>query len=1418
MKKFSKFLKRTIIGVLPAVFACSLSIGSLKDAKPSFNVAHAEEALNAPVFDYEDEFFTARKTGDHDIQILVNAEIGKYRNIHLDNLRNFFDNIKNMVEDIARQKLKDLSKNPIQYEPDPVKGTGGEEGQKEEHQEVPIGIEVPPLVFESNKYGSLETFENFLVEYVNTDPVEDPKIEKIQSYNTVGYTYFYLDQFFNNNPEIERNATNYGYAYRDMCALLGMHLASEFGLSEGITYQYFYNLSIGVTAPEFEICLDDVTGMLLMVQQKESAAEQASNVTGIRDMIDSLGGDYVKEQIRALVLTSEPLEVATFFAAFEGTINVVQYTLRYVHFGLDDLTTLISENSVSKWIDIVDALGTETVRQVVQSVEGFETNKFINEVVKHTSPKDIWKSLKDIRIDGIKIMEDKKFLFSGIKELIKTFPGFRTASTLKDNQFRRKFAIRMNSAMDEIELNAEIGFKGNCNLVRRVCKFIADHFHYQKIDGVHCITVDAPIAIENFYKYILNAEGFDDELRHEIFDHLFGTIEDAYNWAHSKTIEDLKANADQIHYKELFETIIDADEINKMFGIDYWTPEKVKSFVDDLLSLARKVSGVNLDSCIEFVKRYISFSESTEKKIRNYGQRLLNILKRFADGRSFDTFQDYLLRHTDEEVQERVMEKIDQYLDRGSRYYSKLLRAMEKVFDKIPVSKRQVGIMTYYKGEGVWNGSGNLPVRKLRKVLKAIPKIGTKLDSAFGALFEQLPERIKLSVTGNAKNVHGVNWAVEGNIVKRAALAETNDIEFWGNMPRVEIEGEEKDVIGWAEVTSDGAAYVREMPNRDITVQPIVMYESNGVSKQYDGVESEISVSFNFETGYPFTFQWYKDGVEVAGATSKTLSVKNVADSGKYTCVVNGISSGEINVTITKRGVTAPTQTETLYYNGENHSYYEAFGATSEEGLEFYAAGSDAQQNEVGNWQTVLSLVDEDNTEWTGSNEFTWSIQKGQIPVSSANIQWNYTSPLEYTGEPQTIYLDGSLLPEGVHAVYNEDNPKTEIGTYTASVTIVVDDPDHYVIIGQTVYTQTWQIKKAIIEIPAEVGLVQDTFTYCGREYKPELDTTYLPEEITGYRLSGDTAKTEIGNYTVEVTYSYDTTHYILKDGYQKTFEWKIVPGIIDLSNLHWDYTEPFKYDGQPHTVQLVGIPNNVKVEYSGTVKAVASGRYTAKAKLTCHPNFVMYYQGEYFTELEFDELQWEISSVPPIPTRTDFDSEEATEKGQPFVHVHLSKGIAGNLTLHAEQIDNSKYNWNSLVKSGPAEVICAYDIYFLDENQNIVNVNVNDNGEIIDKNFTITVTFYLADGIETQNLLVGHAKDDGSVDKMENVIAEKNCVKFNSNHLSVYGVINPIVSASNKTPLIVVGVLVLVALQASTIFTAIILSKRRRFRVHDVK
>ncbi len=66
----------------------------------------------------------------------------------------------------------------------------------------------------------------------------------------------------------------------------------------------------------------------------------------------------------------------------------------------------------------------------------------------------------------------------------------------------------------------------------------------------------------------------------------------------------------------------------------------------------------------------------------------------------------------------------------------------------------------------------------------------------------------------------------------------------------------------------------------------------NGYVGAYDGKPHEISVTFEHELDVTYTYRWKKDGAIIEGATSATLSVKDVADTGVYTLLYTASLNG----------------------------------------------------------------------------------------------------------------------------------------------------------------------------------------------------------------------------------------------------------------------------------------------------------------------------------------------------------------------------------------------------------------------------------------------------------------------------------------------------------------------------------------------
>ena len=66
----------------------------------------------------------------------------------------------------------------------------------------------------------------------------------------------------------------------------------------------------------------------------------------------------------------------------------------------------------------------------------------------------------------------------------------------------------------------------------------------------------------------------------------------------------------------------------------------------------------------------------------------------------------------------------------------------------------------------------------------------------------------------------------------------------------------------------------------------------NGYVGAYDGKAHAISATIEHELEITYTYRWKKDGVIIEGATSATLSVKDVADSGVYTLLYTASFNG----------------------------------------------------------------------------------------------------------------------------------------------------------------------------------------------------------------------------------------------------------------------------------------------------------------------------------------------------------------------------------------------------------------------------------------------------------------------------------------------------------------------------------------------
>ena len=1405
MKKFSSFLKRTILVVLPALFACSLSVGQLHDIKPV-----AAEEISTSENDVVNDIFTIRKTGEKSFELLFSANPKKYKNFRKHHLTELKNALIDILKDIVHTKITELSEHQIPVDTTPVDGEGGTKPEEHSYSGEQPGS-LPQMYYAPDTYISLETYAKMIDSYTSIKEGSSyHNLYEVTSQVVIGYAYYYVHNYIERNG-LTDDAETRQKVYSDFCRLIAVRLQNSFEESLATIFNQFYYVGQIITTDLFNISLNDITAMLLLVRNSE---ETGITDAGVKDLLVTIGGQDAKDQILEVVKKAPKAEIKAFFA--NCPTNVIQSILREVNFDGIDLNNMLETIGVDTFIEIAGDIGVEKTTAIIQYVNDFDKTSFINEVTRLTSAKEVWHAIKNIHIDEILVVTNKQIRWDGLVELIHKIAPLDVLRNLEDGKWRHNFHVVLDTAVDEVTFDVNFGFKGNCKWLRKAAAIIDDHVYYEEKDGRIILQIDMPGFLANMYRYVLEADFFDDELKHELWDLAFSTVDEAYEHIHAKTIYDLEQNASQIDYKRLAESIISADEIKKFFGISrFVTQERVDKFIDLLFKAINKGSTLDIEKVYELVERFVEIPEDMKDKIDKIYEKAISLLKRIAE-RDYDAqdLHDLLSGYTSEEFNERVNQKIDYYLENATvqRYYSRAQRLLEKIYARVPERFRNKSLMDYYRGESTWSGSGSAHFN-ITKLIRKIPKIGPKLADALAGLFDKLPDTLSIDFTFTAHDLYRISYHI-GDEVKTGALPANTEATFWANAKQIYEDSEIHDIVGWAELRDTNTYnYLDLMPERDVDAYPIYFTTSAGVEKTYDGLESTIEVTPNIEVNHEYSFVWTKDGAILDGETESSITVKNHSDSGTYVCYVDGVKQSEIVVSIDQISVEAPVQDVDLYWDGSEHAYYTSFGETSEDDLLFYGSG-DVSATEPGDYTVELELKDTDNYCWAnGDSTYHWTIKKQSITIKKENIMWEYDGPFIYDGTEKSVSLVESELPQGVHAEYT-DAVKTNAGEYKAVVHIVLDDPEHYTIHGETYYDLLWTIEKAKIEVPPTVGLVQDTFEYDGQEHAVELDRSNLPAAITGVSLSGDTKATSKGEYTVRVSYDYDHKNYYLEPGYQKEFSWRITGHQVDVSNVTWDYESPFSYDGYSHSVQLVGIPTGVKVEYSGVTSATEPGTYMAHARVYTSPDWVLIYKGEVKESVGFD-LEWKIAEGTPVPTQKEFYSVETNEAGTSLVWISLSQGVKGEYTLHANEVDTSKYNFNSIVNTGYVDVVTVYDINLYDANNQVANINVDASGNVIDKNFTFTIRILVPETYSDHELVLVYVNESGEVSRLEGV-RDGNYMTYKTNHLSIYGLVETHVAGSDPFPYAIVAGAALLGVQATTCWILIVLAKRKRRAVHD--
>ena len=241
-----------------------------------------------------------------------------------------------------------------------------------------------------------------------------------------------------------------------------------------------------------------------------------------------------------------------------------------------------------------------------------------------------------------------------------------------------------------------------------------------------------------------------------------------------------------------------------------------------------------------------------------------------------------------------------------------------------------------------------------------------------------------------------------------------------------------------------------------------------------------------------------------------------------------------------------------------------------------------AEETQAGKYLARASV--DGNYCFMGPAEYEWEIAKASYDMSGT--AWCEETDFEYDGDAHGVKL--TSYPEELTVRYSGCEGR-RAGEYTARAAFINPDTHNYNTPDDM--TIGWRIGKKTLDMSGVRWNYGGAFTYDGEVKNVELEG--LPEGV--YAEYENASAYDAGIYNAHANLKYDGDNLEVASPADCT--WRILKRKIDISDVCWDYSEPFEYDGNEHSIYLANVPEGVEVEYSGN-KCIEAGKYAASAVL----------------------------------------------------------------------------------------------------------------------------------------------------------------------------------------------------------------------------
>ncbi len=460
-----------------------------------------------------------------------------------------------------------------------------------------------------------------------------------------------------------------------------------------------------------------------------------------------------------------------------------------------------------------------------------------------------------------------------------------------------------------------------------------------------------------------------------------------------------------------------------------------------------------------------------------------------------------------------------------------------------------------------------------------------------------------------------VNYYKEGSTTT-LQNAVVNEYAYYGKTYEVEV----TDFAGYTctnAVTSATMGAENQVINLYYSLDKPTLTASEDVTKTFDDTASTIKVTVAHEASVTYEYQWYKDGVEIDGATSSTYSVTNVADSGEYYVAVRALSkiysewtnSATITVNITARPVTITANNQTIVYGNNisqtaiTHNLISGHTVELAGGLEVVGDQVvSAVDTKIVPTETAL-IKDANGVDETAN--YVISYESGALTITARPITFNLNKTYDgtanfadvtFTADNHADIVEGdTIILTGItanSASYIESGyvltPATDD---TDTLTATISGAENYAVTVQAM------INRIKVDLPSAT----ESHTYDGTEYAG----VFYDSTFADYTLSTDPEKsvvsaTDAGNYSATFSLKEPATHE-WADGTidDVTVDWSIAVRNV-LISIEKDYDGTVNFDDVTFTAENhsdIFLDDFVQLT-DITVSSATAGTYTPTATI----------------------------------------------------------------------------------------------------------------------------------------------------------------------------------------------------------------------------